>query len=128
MANIRRQGGLSRSSREFGFAGSDRQFFRNFGMNGPRQHQPVSVRCAVSLWKPSDGTFARTVTENLTASGFLCVSKESYRPGDKLEATLELPRLALQCQVEVVRMEQPGSGLACRIKEYTVIELQPPIK
>ena len=107
---------------------SDREFFRDFRMSG-RRHQPVPLRCAVSLWKPSDGTFARTMTEHLTSSGFLCISKERYRPGDELEATLEVASdIALQCQVEVVRTEDPRSGLACRIKEYSVINPQPSIK
>jgi hypothetical protein len=97
-----------------------------------QQNDRVEMRYAVSLWKPSDGTFTRTLTENLTPEGFFCVSNQPYRPGDQLEATLEvptrkggrwnLPRLALQCQVEVVRVKGGQSRIGFRIKEYTVIE------
>jgi hypothetical protein len=90
------------------------------------------MRYAVSLWKPSDGTFTRTLTENLTSEGFFCVSNEPYRPGDQLEATLEVPTrpgsrwnrpgLALQCQVEVVRIKGRQSRIGFRIKDYTVIQ------
>jgi hypothetical protein len=96
-----------------------------------RRLQRLQIRCAVSLWKPIDGTFTRTVTENLTCGGFFCLSREVYRPGDELQATLEVPAqywngrhdgcLTLQCQVEVVRIDDRQSGIACRIKDYTVL-------
>jgi hypothetical protein len=97
-----------------------------------RRHlQRLQMRCAVSLWKPGDGTFTRTTTENLTCQGFYCLSGEPYLPGDKLRATLEIPApywngrngfcLTLQCQVEVVRIEGRQSGVGCRIKDYTVV-------
>jgi hypothetical protein len=97
-----------------------------------QENDRVEMRYAVSLWKPSDGTFTRTLTESLTPEGFFCVSNQPYRPGDQLEATLEVPtrqgnrwntpRLALQCQVEVVRVKGRQSRIGFRIKEYTVIE------
>jgi hypothetical protein len=96
-----------------------------------RQLPRLQIRCGVSLWKPSDGTFTKTVTENLTCQGFFCLSAESYLPGDKLQATLEVPvpfwnsrhkgGLTLQCQVEVVRVDGRPSGVACKITEYMVI-------
>ena len=71
------------------------------------------------------------MTENLTCRGFFCLSGEPYLPGDELQAILEVPPsywdgrpsgyLTLQCQVEVVRVKGRHSGLACRIKEYTVV-------
>jgi hypothetical protein len=72
------------------------------------------------------------VTDNLTCGGFFCLSGEVYLPGDELQATLELPaprrngyggHLTLQCQVEVVRIKglAEQSGVACRIRDYTVI-------
>lgn len=96
-----------------------------------RQLQRLQMRYAVSLWKPGDGTFTRTMTENLNCQGFYCLSGEPYSPGDELQATLEVPvpygnghlrdYLTLQCQVEVVRIKGRQSGLACRIKDYTVV-------
>lgn len=96
-----------------------------------RRLRRLQIRCSVSLWKPSDGTFTLTVTENLTSGGFFCLCREPYLPGDELQATLDVPsqygkgkqegRLTLQCQVEVVRIDERQSGIACRIKDYTVI-------
>ena len=71
------------------------------------------------------------MTENLTSGGFFCLCREAYLRGDELQATLDVPsqygngrqegRLTLQCQVEVVRIDEQTSGIACRIKDYTVI-------
>lgn len=89
--------------------------FQNFRMTERRHAPRLRMRCAVSLWKPDDGTFTRTTTENLTPRGFFCLSEEPYQPGDELQATLEVPaqdwngrynsHLTLQCQVEVVRVK-----------------------
>ncbi len=91
----------------------------------------LQLRCMVSLWKPSDGTFTRTLTENLTCRGFLCLSTEPYSPGDELQAILEVPAsywdgnpsgsVTLLCQVEVVRINSRQSGFACRIKDYLTV-------
>jgi hypothetical protein len=96
-----------------------------------RQLRRLQMRCAVSLWKPSDGTFTRTTTENVSCDGFFSLCGTPYSPGDELQATLELPAferrgqfddcLTLQCLVEVVRIRGQEFGLACRIKDYTVI-------
>ncbi len=97
-----------------------------------RRVQRLQMQCAVSLWKPSDGTFRRTVTENLTCRGFFCQAGAGYAVGDELQATLELlapylngregPCLILQCQAEVLRIGAQESGMACRIKGYTVLK------
>lgn len=91
----------------------------------------LQARYAVSLWKPVDGTFTRTTTENLTSRGFFCRSAEQYQIGDELQATLELPalgwngrpkgHLTLQCHVEVVRTGPQEPGVACRIKDFTIV-------
>jgi hypothetical protein len=96
-----------------------------------RDLQRLQMRCDVSLWKPSDGTFTRTITENLTSAGFYCQAEAAYVVGDELQATLEIPALhwngrpgssfRLQCQVEVLRVAAQESGIACRIKAYTVL-------
>src|ERR1700722_11775836 len=91
----------------------------------------LQMKCAVLLWNPGDGSFTRSITENLSCGGFSCLSGESYRPGDELEAMLEVPAryrngrpkgfLTLQCRVEVVRTNGRQSRVGCRIKDYTVI-------
>jgi len=122
---------LAGVSRVFGFVLEWGGTFQNLCMVERRRLQRLQIRCSVSLWKPSDGTFARTVTENLSSGGFFCILCEPYLPGDELHATLEVPAqewngrrqgcLTLQCQVEVVRIDDRQSGIACRIKDYTVI-------
>jgi hypothetical protein len=100
-----------------------------------RKLERLPLRCPVSLWRPTDGIFTRTMTENLSSDGFYCLSSEFFALGDELEARLEIPdqhpdharpergkmaALALQCRIEVVRAEDLGEkrGLGCRIKEY----------
>jgi hypothetical protein len=102
-----------------------------------RNHERIRLRCPVSLWKSTEGTFVRTETENLNCRGFFCYSTEPYLPGDDLQATVEVPErfrndrgtgsLVLRCQVEVVRIErlQAKYGVACQVKDYTVIAVAP---
>jgi hypothetical protein len=90
------------------------------------------MQCVVSLWKPSDGTYRRTITENVTCRGFFCQAGAGYVVGDELQAVLDLsapnltgrggPCLILQCRAEVLRIEALESGMACRITGYTVIK------
>jgi len=107
-------------------------------MNDERRRLPrFRMRCPVFLWKSTDGTFTRTVTENLTASGFFCLSPDKYLPGEKLEAMLELPAakwikarhstVLLRCTVEVVRIDaSPSQGFACRIRDFLVTSAPAP--
>jgi hypothetical protein len=97
-----------------------------------RRVQRLQMQCVVALWKPSDGTYRRTITANLTCSGFFCQAGAGYAVGDELLAALELsapnlngrdgPRFILQCQAEVLRIDALELGIACRIKGYTVLK------
>jgi|HubBroStandDraft_1064217.scaffolds.fasta_scaffold152720_2 hypothetical protein len=101
-------------------------------MTERRRVRRLQMQCVVSLWKPSDGTYRRTITENLTCHGFFCQAGAGYVVGDELQAVLELsapnlngrdgPCLTLQCRAEVLRIEALESGMACRITGYTVIK------
>jgi hypothetical protein len=94
-----------------------------------RQQKRLPLPYSVSLWRPSDGAFTRTKTENLSCQGFFCCSQEPYEMGDVLLATLEVRApveqgqksacLVLHCTVEVVRVQ--SGGIACRLKDYTII-------
>ena len=85
-----------------------------------RRVQRLQMQCTVSLWKPSDGAYRRTVTENLTCRGFFWQAGAGYVFGDELQAGLELslpnvtvrdgPSLILQCRSEVLRIEAQESG------------------
>jgi hypothetical protein len=67
-----------------------------------------------------------------TCCGFFCQAGAGYVVGDELHAALELsvpnltgrdgPCLILQCRAEVLRIEAQESGMACRIKSYTVLK------
>ena len=86
----------------------------------------------VSLWKPSDGTYSRTITDNLTCRGFFCQAGAAYVVGDELQASLKLatsnstgragPRLISRCRAEVLPIEAQESGIACSITGYTVLK------
>jgi hypothetical protein len=101
-------------------------------MTERRRVQRLQMQYVVSLWKPSDGTYRRTVTENLNCCGFFCQAGVGFVVGDELQATLELsalnwtgragPFLILQCRAKVLRIEGRESGMACRITGYTVLK------
>ena len=106
-------------------------------MNEIRRHKRVPIGCAVALWDPHEGSVARTSTENLSCDGFYCVCREPYAPGDKLEASLEVPCrywggrpadfLVLQCAVEVVRVVLNAARdyeVGCKITQYSIIAIR----
>jgi len=96
------------------------------------------LRCAVDLWKPSEGLVTSTWTEDISSGGFYCMTAEPYLPGIELQATLEVPFryrqgrgadcLVLQCQVEVLRAAgdhlKKNYGLACQFKAYRIIAIR----
>ena len=100
-------------------------------MTERRQTRRLQMQCGVLLWNPTDGTFTRTITEDLSCQGFSCQASDPYLAGEELQAILEIPSgsgnsrrqnmLTVQCQVEVVRIRNRPSGVGCRIKDYTVI-------
>lgn len=109
--------------------------FEPNGMSERRNYDRVPLRCAVVLWNPREGSVTALTTEDLSSEGFYCFCKEPYAPGERLQATLEVPCqywngrgtdcLVLQCEVEVVRVVLRGSeehfGVAFRINDYIVI-------
>lgn len=74
-----------------------------------------------------------TVTQNLSSSGFYCVSSCSFAPGESLLCTLQVPvfdpkseelTLALECRIAVLRTESIADGfygIACRIDDYRLL-------
>jgi len=106
-------------------------------MSERRKNGRVRLTCTVALWDPSEGTVIQTQTENISCEGFYCLSAEPFSPGTRLEAILEIPyrlragkrseRLALQCNVHVIRVDSTGPrplfGVACQIDDYAVVPL-----
>jgi hypothetical protein len=74
-----------------------------------------------------DGT-VETTTQDLSSSGFYCLSKKPFAVGEMLTCALRVPNdhasgreRRLECQVLVVRVDTPISGqygIACRTQEY----------
>lgn len=94
----------------------------------------LDMACPVFLSKPGDHTAVVSKTENLSTKGFYCVSDRPFSPHETLNCELEIPsaspghlpqvNLVLRAVVEVVRVVakglDPGFGLACQIKSYTI--------
>jgi hypothetical protein len=94
----------------------------------------LDMTCPVFLSKPGDSTAVVSKTENLSTKGFYCISDRPFSPHETLNCELEIPsaapghlpqvNLVLRAVVEVVRVVakgmDPGYGLACQIKSYTI--------
>ena len=94
----------------------------------------LDMACPVVLSRPGDASTVVSRTENLSTKGFYCVSDRPFSPNETLNCELEiasaapghLPQvdLVLRAVVEVVRVVakgmDPGFGLACQIKSYTI--------
>jgi hypothetical protein len=94
----------------------------------------LDMACAVSLSRPGDPSTVVSKTENLSTRGFYCISERPFLPRETLDCELVIPTaapghlpqvdLVLRAVVEVVRVVakgmDPGFGLACQIKSYTI--------
>ena len=88
----------------------------------------------VSLSRPGEASAIVAKTQNLSTKGFYCVSDHPFSPQEKLNCELVIPSgppgrlprvdLVLHGVVEVVRVVakgvDPGYGIACQIKSYTI--------
>jgi hypothetical protein len=94
----------------------------------------LDLACPVSLSRPGEDLPVISKTENLSTKGFYCVSDRPFSPHETLNCEVEIPtpasghvpqmKLVLRAVVEVVRVVakgmDPGFGLACQIKSYTI--------
>ena len=75
-----------------------------------------------------------TTTQNLSSSGFYCLSNTPFSPGEMLFCTLRVPSheaacrksiKILECRVRVTRCEQASRegyfGIGCHIEEYRFV-------
>src|ERR1700722_7978787 len=97
----------------------------------------LDLACPVSLSRPGEATPVVSKTENLSTKGFYCVSDRPVSPNETLNCEVVIPStasedvpqitLVLRAVVEVVRVVakgmDPGFGLACQIKSYTIAQL-----
>ena len=95
-----------------------------------RRLQRLNVHFDVELSTPDHDVVVKTVTENLSGSGFFCTSDHPFAPGARLSCELSIPtetvgissaKLTLHRRVTVLRVEirglEPGFGLACAFEE-----------
>lgn len=97
-----------------------------------RHHRRVNLRCTLYIAKNTATQPIECKTKNISSGGFYFVSNETFTNGEWLRCTIIFPdageesnTLALECTVEVLRVEPVGpgqfSGLACRIEDYVVV-------
>jgi hypothetical protein len=77
---------------------------------------------------------AESVTENLSSEGLYCITKERFKPGQRLQCEIVIPAtlgvespVVIECHVTVRRVEslRPGFGLGCHVEDYS---LRPPLE
>ena len=95
-----------------------------------RRRARTQVHWPVLLLRDNCSNAIETVTQNLSSSGFYCLSPKPMTPGEALVCSLKVPAydpkrgdriLALECNVLVLRAEAfPNGvfGVACRIEDY----------
>jgi hypothetical protein len=98
-----------------------------------RKRTRTSVHWPVRLLRDRAAKSIGTVTQNLSSSGFYCLSPAPLTPGELLICILTLPtydprseerRVSLECQALVIRAEAipDGSfGIACHIEDYHLV-------
>lgn len=95
-----------------------------------RKKPRYALRCRVLFFQQTSEPIAEGVTENLSTSGFYCLSLTPLRIGESLTCLLKMPShdstndesLLLECLVRVVRIDDEnveGSfGIGCQIESY----------
>ena len=103
----------------------------------PNRREAVRLEMAypVVLSRLGDPSTVVSTTKNISKKGFFCVCERPFSPNEVLNCELTLPAVAgrspsagdlvLRGRVEVVRVAlrgmEPGFGIACEIKDYTVL-------
>jgi hypothetical protein len=94
----------------------------------------LDIAYPVSLSRPGEVSAVAAKTDNMSSQGFYCVSERPFSPHEQLNCELVIPSgapgrlpdgdLVLRGVVEVVRVvakgTEPGFGLACQMKSYTI--------
>jgi len=99
-------------------------------MNERRRRKRFPLQCSLEF--ESDREAFTSATVNISSQGFYCVVDRPVRSGAELRclvdlmhghSTLSFPGVSLNCEVVVVRSDEleNGYGLACRIKNYSVV-------
>jgi hypothetical protein len=96
-----------------------------------RKRVRTRVHWRVLFFRDGSTEAIESLTQNLSSSGFYCLSRSSFSCGDSLICALEIPThdpsgtersLALECQIRVLRAETVDEkgifGIACQIEDY----------
>jgi hypothetical protein len=99
-----------------------------------RKRTRTRVHWPLLLMRADTPERIETVTQNLSSSGFYCLSSMPLMPGETLRCTLRVPAydpkseqrtISLECSALVLRAEAMPDGLfglACRIEDYHLVE------
>lgn len=96
-----------------------------------RNRKRVAVRWPVRLFREAEKKFVESTTENLSSEGLYCITKTTFKLGERLICEIALPGkslgfpespIRLQCHITVRRVESVpnGFGLGCHIEDYAV--------
>lgn len=98
-----------------------------------REHPRVALHWPAVIRRTGEDQRIRVQTQNLSCGGAYCLSREAFRPGERVELVLLFPEgmhpqgrlVKLHCSAAVVRVEpvslEQGYGIACRIEDYSVV-------
>jgi hypothetical protein len=101
-----------------------------------RARARTQVHWPVLLLRDCGGKAIETVTQNLSSSGFYCLSSAGLAPGERLFCTLRVPAhdpdndgsaVSLECSAVVMRSEVTVGGefgVAFRIEDYHLGKLK----
>ena len=95
-----------------------------------RERRRTPVRWRLMLSREDGSPEIETITDNLSSSGFYCLSSVPLTPGQSVRCALRVPTydphdderyIELACKALVVRAEAAPDGcygIACHIEEY----------
>ena len=103
-----------------------------------RKRTRNSLHWSVLLFRNNGTEAVESLTRDLSSSGFYCVTRIAFTPGERLICTLSIPthdpngtqlERRLECKARVLRVEPQGAdgafGLACQIEDYRFIQAAP---
>jgi hypothetical protein len=94
-----------------------------------RKRKRASLHWPVRLFRRPEGQSIQSITENLSSEGLYCITKEPFKPGERLRCEIVIPAtfglespIVLECHVTIRRVESlhRGFGLGCHIEDYTL--------
>ena len=94
-----------------------------------RKRSRVPLHWPLRLFRQPGKPPAESVTENLSSEGLYCVTRQRFKPGERLQCEIVIPAplgtgepVVLNCHITVRRVEplREGFGLGCHIEDYSL--------